>query len=587
MSTYVRAVFLQVLAIALLGIGLQVKQTSSQGTQGFTAQNQFDLLVSNIKTLASKLGEIHNDLCPLNCSCSQDLCQPLREGSFTCFEPRVSNETNLYNCSSLLRNKLGGNEKICSSIYVTSTKSSVTYPRSTTSPPTAAQMSAICRTQKLDNVFVDISSQIPYYADYYVGMVDGSRRVFPGTFEEGEGPCLAYDSRKRPWYNGGINYANHLIILIDSGDGMANNPIPGDFTTSRLMLAKQFASALMGSVYSNNYINVFNFGGNNSLYKSSTQVSFTSADPESHPELQHLNDQINSITIETGVETKPEDFVGALNITLKAFSDAASDLASDALLNIIVFTDGSFTQANGGLNWSDSNVAGIISQLQARKVNLFIYGDPGKYDSDLRMLSNNVNGVKDADTFVYLNQTDLHNFDPLLSMISYFGYLAASSSAKYNNTPLWSPPYRDYFNIGLIVTVTMPAFNANKSFVGVAAMDIILEQLGSQQEAFKAIVTAQQNGLTAGSSMVSVPATFDEPCASPYKDVQDILCLGGSSKGDSKCCNTCGPSGGPSSGKKNKPSGGAFLSISSIYAAHLDKALYNETRGLWSGSLRV
>ncbi|KAL2613936.1 hypothetical protein R1flu_025628 [Riccia fluitans] len=421
MSTYVRAVFLQVLAIALLGIGLQVKQTSSQGTQGFTAQNQFDLLVSNIKTLASKLGEIHNDLCPLNCSCSQDLCQPLREGSFTCFEPRVSNETNLYHCSSLLRNKLGGNEKICSSIYVTSTKSSVTYPRqSRTSPPKPAQMRAICRTQELDN--------------------------------------------------------------------------------------------------------------------SSTRVSFTSAEPESHQELQDLKDQINSITFEPGVETKPEDFVGALNITLKAFSDAASDrkLSSDALLNIILFTDGSFTQANGGLNYSDSNVAGIISQLQARKVNLFIYGDPGKYDSDLRMLSNNVNGVKDADTFVYLKQTDIHNLDPLFSMKSYFGYLAASSSAKYNNTPLWTPPYRDAYNIGEIATVTMPAFNANKSFVGVAAIDIILDQLGSLGNAFKDIVIDQQNGLTAGTSMVSVPATFvDEPCASPYKHGQDVLCPGGSSEGDS------------------------------------------------------
>ncbi|KAL2613932.1 hypothetical protein R1flu_025624 [Riccia fluitans] len=551
MPKYVRAVFIQVLAIAALGIGLQIKQTSSQGTQGFSAQNQFDLLVSNIKILASKLGEIHSVLCPQNCACSQDFCQPLRKGSFTCFEPRVSNETNLYNCSSLLRRELGGNEKICSSIYVTNT-SSVSYPRqSITSPPKAAQMSAICRTQELENVFVDISSQVPYFADYYVGMVDGSHRAFPGTLEEGGDPCLAYDSRKRPWYTGGINYANHLIILIDSGDGMTSNPILGNFTTSRLMLAKQFASALMGSVYSNNYINVFNFGGNNSLYKSSTRVSFTSADPESHPELQHLNDQINSITIEIGVETKPEDFVGALNITLKAFSDAVSDLASDALLNIILFTDGSFTQANGGLNLSNPKVAGIINQLQTRKVKLFIYGDPGKYDSDLQILSNSVNGVKNADTFVYLKQTDVNNFDPLFSMKSYFGYLAASSNAKYNKTPLWSPPYRDYFNVGLIVTVTMPSFSANKSFVGVAGIDIILEQLGSQQEAFKAIVTAQQNSLTAGSAMVSVPTTFDELCASPYKDVQDILCLGGSSKGDGKCCNTCGPS----SRKKKIPRG--------------------------------
>lgn len=70
-------------------------------------------------------------------------------------------------------------------------------------------------------------------------------------------PCTAYDSRKRPWYNGAISHPNHLVILLD----IAFVPLDVSYVeqSDALSMATDFAKALLYSVYYEDRINVVEF----------------------------------------------------------------------------------------------------------------------------------------------------------------------------------------------------------------------------------------------------------------------------------------------------------------------------------------
>ncbi|KAL2613918.1 hypothetical protein R1flu_025610 [Riccia fluitans] len=306
---------IEVLAIVVFTISLQVWQTNSQGSQGISAQDQFDLMVNNTKSIASKLGEIYSSSCPQDCPCSQDLCQPLGKGTF--LPASHISDPGLYNCSSKLREKLMRNEQ-----------------------------------------------------PSYISWKGGKWGVMP--FE-----C---------------------------------------------------ASSLMETVYTSkeleNYINVFSFGGNNSLYKEPTTVQFNPEDPESHPELTDLKKQIDTLKVD-GAKTTLDDFLVALNLTLTDFNESASKANARPPLqpNIILFTDGFFTSS---LN--QSSVTDVRNRLVSQGVNLFIYGiDANGNDAGLISFLDNVNGF--SGIYQSLTPSNLSAHDPLFSMRSYFGFLAASHRA--------------------------------------------------------------------------------------------------------------------------------------------------------------
>ncbi|KAL2613911.1 hypothetical protein R1flu_025603, partial [Riccia fluitans] len=426
-----------------------------------------------IKALASSLGAAYDTPCPPSCPCSQDLCRPLPTSSKAiCFPSDHNIDSNLYSCTDLLaKDRVTSN---CASVVVTNTTSSVNYVRvdengnvTLSQNPENTQTSAVCRTQQLDDVFQSISTTFgTYYVDYYVGTIDGSVRTFPGREDQTDN-CAAFDSRKRPFYNGGISYPNHLVILIDRGSDMGGDAtLPaGTSSGSRLENAQKFASSLMETVYVDSYVNVFTFGGGGGIpYQDSRKVLFNYTNPQNHPELQPLKNQIIS-TIINDTATVPADFVEALNVSFRAFDTVSESLA----LNIIIFTDGGFTAT---IDYSDASTVAVINQVKSR-TKLFIYGiTPAASDAGLQTLSNRVDGY-------YRNLETLPDFrGPLVSMGTYFGYLAASHKISYGDTPFWTRNYKDFFSIGDIVTVAMPAFNTNNTFVGVAGIDITLDELG-------------------------------------------------------------------------------------------------------------
>ena len=69
--------------------------------------------------------------------------------------------------------------------------------------------------------------------------------------------------------------------------------------------------------------------------------------------------------------------------------------------------------------------------------------------------------------------------DPLWTLRSYFGILARIRLTATNNRPSWTSPYEDSGSLGMIITVEFPAFADNYTLIGVAGIDVLLEELGS------------------------------------------------------------------------------------------------------------
>ncbi|KAL3678954.1 hypothetical protein R1sor_021910 [Riccia sorocarpa] len=523
-------VALQILVLVCCLQQLQaIPQQPSPGNQLFTQA------VTGVKTIADALGKAYDNLCPGNCdsTCSQDLCRPLPDNSSPICFKKARNESILFNCTNPHQ------EQRCISVSVTIDKSSVTYVRENGNPKmdaTVFQRSAVCRTQRLDGTFRIVSQAFgQYFAQYYVGTIDGTLRTFPGREDGSPGNCVLYDSRRRPWYNGAIYCPNHLVILIDRGRSMKDDVSSGP-SSSKLDVVKTFASSLMETVYADSYVNVFAFGGGSDItYSKSVQVQFNSSDPNLDP----LKSRINSTTLNVTTNTQPDDFVSALNVTLKAFQDP--DVKSRNLLqNVILLTDGVFTET---INYDDPSVKDVFTRLKSLNITLFIYGITLDHDDGMKNLSDHVSGS-------YQDIHEVQDFsDPLFSMGSYLGYLATCHRNMYAD-PFWSPNYRDYFNISDIVTVAAPAFSADNSFVGVAAIDVILEELGPDWSAdrndFLNAVTEQRSNQSKVHVLPQTqrPEAFDDSstCSNSYENSYPLCPSRRKSTGPPDkgiCCDSC------------------------------------------------
>ncbi|OAE21458.1 hypothetical protein AXG93_560s1000 [Marchantia polymorpha subsp. ruderalis] len=467
-----------VAAFVIFAFFSEIPRTSAQSN----VNDYFDQMEADVKELARKLGEIFSSPCGNDPSCpngcSQSMCQQL-----------ANNLPISY---------------INASASVTRSNSSVTYfSYGGQDQPSDVESSSICRTQLLDETFQNVSSKVNYYLDYYVGLIDGTRRAYPGR-EEQQDSCLLYDSRIRPWYSGAITYPNHLVILVDIGHSMTDplKTAPSGLDT-KLHAAQNFSLALLSTAYKDNYINVVSFGGaQNDSYTRSLQVGFNYDNPSIHKELATLNLKILNFTNQTSVlNTDVTAFVTGLNTTLRAFSDSTLPNAQlyNLSKNIVLFTDGSFASQD---ILNDPSVVAAIAELQAINVNLFVYSD--ELSVGLQSLTAEMNG-----SYTVWASND----NPLHEMRSYFGYLAASHRNLFNDTPFWIDNYRDAYNISDIITVSMPAFDQDK-FVGVAAIDVPFPQLPrDDMNNLGQRRTTRDNTLESASSSTrasSVPPIFDD-----------------------------------------------------------------------------
>lgn len=84
--------------------------------------------------------------------------------------------------------------------------------------------------------------------------------------------------------------------------------------------------------------------------------------------------------------------------------------------------------------------------------------------------------------------------NPLWTLRSYFGILARIRITALNNKPSWTRPYQDSGSLGQIITVVFPAFADNYTLIGVAGIDVLLEELGSiTQSDFTSVLISHGN----------------------------------------------------------------------------------------------
>ncbi|KAG6549495.1 hypothetical protein Mapa_009031 [Marchantia paleacea] len=530
-----RSLFVE--AVVIFSVIAQSPRAGAQPVQMNRGDEYLALIEDSVQKLAEKLAEVYPSECdaddPEPCGlCTQDECHPMN-GTPVCANVTKNTRCNAHypGCPS--------------SIRVTKERSCLAYPReSIDALPDRAQTRTICRTQGLDATFIELFERNPYHADYYVGFPDGSRRSYPGREEADENSlysCSSYDCRKRPWYNSAISNQNHLVILVDS----RKVPLDPSFTErgDTLNLSKQYAKALLDTVYYEDRINVVAFDSEskaNALKTSSVVVGFNDTDPQNHVELKDLLKKIDEILpAEDDVKLTSSNLTSGLQEALGLF--AAAETAVKMTKNVIVFTNGDILQ--------DEVLNRTLDEISSSLVRLFIFSikSSKSTDENLQILS----ALADRTRGIHITLTSTQN--PLYQLRSYFGYQALMQKLSGRSMPFWTPAYADYYDIGKIITVTVPAFSKTvpTRFIGVAAIDVLYLEIGDIKDDFQQALHNRptQKGVIDKMIFQSTRPyddSFGDPCMDLTKDASEMAMCKTEKKIDPAqnfldrlCCDNC------------------------------------------------
>ncbi|BBN17536.1 hypothetical protein MPTK1_7g15360 [Marchantia polymorpha subsp. ruderalis] len=528
----------------------QSSQAGGQPMQRIRGDEYLALIEDSVLQLAGRVAEMYpwpeqcdTDAPGACAACTQDECRPLT-GPTQCV-----NVTKNARCNTHFPGCVA-------SIAVSKDESRVAFPReSIEERPDKAQLKSICGTKGLDGVFKDLYAKNPYHASYYVGFIDGTRRLYPGRDEADENSlysCAAYDPRKRPWYNAAITHRNHLIILIDT----RYVPLDASFTqkTDTLSLYKDFAQELLQAVYDGDRVNVVAFDSKaRALVPSSVVVEINVEHPQHHDELEVLDSKMAELTRpdQGGDKLASSNLGSGLQEALRLFGEADDTMAK----NIIVFT-------NGGI-LSDEALNTTLDAVASNSVRLFLYSTKST-DANHQLL----NQVANRSRGIHIRLTSSQN--RLWSLRSYFSYLAALQQTAGRIMPFWTPSYTDYYDIGEITTVTVPILSpvgqpvgssekadTPQRLIGVAGIDVLYLEIGDILDEFRAALQNRQveDGVyddhVFNSTMPYDDSSVDS--CNEISDGPDVLCKSDSNVKtkflDRMCCRTCSEGSGRSNSK--------------------------------------
>ncbi|KAG6542310.1 hypothetical protein Mapa_016339 [Marchantia paleacea] len=542
----------------------QSSQTGGQKLQKSRGDEYLALIEDSVLKLAERVAEMY----PLPLQCGTDAPRPCG----TCTQDECRPMTGTTQCVNVTQNpRCNAHFPGCvASISVSKEESRVAFARESIEDlPDKAQVRSICGSKGLDGVFKDLYEKNPYHASYYVGFIDGTRRLYPGREEADENSlysCAAYDPRKRPWFNAAITHRNHLIILIDT----RYVPLDASFVQKNdtLSLAKDFARELLQAVYDGDRVNVVAFDSKaRALVPSSVLVEMNVVDPQHHEELKVLESKIVELTRPDQGDDKLtfSNLGSGLQEALRLFGEADDRMAK----NIIVFTSGGIL--------GDEALNETLDAVASNSVRLFLYSTKST-DENHQVL----NEVANRSRGIHIRLTSSKN--RLWSLRSYFGYLAALQQPAGRIMPFWTPSYTDYYDIGEITTVTVPILSpvaqpvgstkkadAPQRLIGVAAIDVLYLEIGDILDEFRAALQNRQvkdgvfDEYVFNSTMPYDDSSVDS--CNEFSDGSQVIC-----KSDTKpktrfldrmCCRTCSVGSGRSNSKiwiyMGSSLGGLFL----------------------------
>ncbi|KAL2613944.1 hypothetical protein R1flu_025636 [Riccia fluitans] len=196
------------------------------------------------------------------------------------------------------------------------------------------------------------------------------------------------------------------------------------------------------------------------LEPESIVVLFNESDPQHHEELHPLKTKVSNLRPATGdSQVTSSNLTAGLQEALRLF-DGVSNMA---VKNIVLFTSGDIFYDDVGLNTT-------LKQVSDNLIRLFIFSVNTRGD--------NLDRVAVTASGYHFRLTTSEN--PLFRMRAYFSYLAVlRNMSTTTDLPFWTPSYKDFYDIGKIITVVYPAFTRTepRKLLGVAAIDVLYNEI--------------------------------------------------------------------------------------------------------------
>ncbi|XP_033102460.1 voltage-dependent calcium channel subunit alpha-2/delta-1-like, partial [Anneissia japonica] len=327
----------------------------------------------------------------------------------------------------------------------------VTYNQSAVQIPTDIYvkdpiiLNAIKVTDGIDEVFMDNMMNDTELLWQYVGSSTGFYRSYPGKdwdLPEGKLTMDQYDVRRRSWYIGAANSPKDVLILVDisgSTSGITSN------------LIKVSVCEAIDTLGDDDFVNVALFN-DNTTFLDSKLTTFVQANLRNK---QHLKKEIKEYMDQKKATEKMANYTRALEFAfteLKKLMDAAeqSDLGIGAQCNsvILMFTDGGPDKAKEIINKYNSD----------NRTRIFVYnvGPNAMVSSD---------GVKSMACMTNGYFSNIPSIGAVrLTTLDYIPVLSRPLVLAGNRTYQWSNIYLDALGLGMMTTLTLPAFNKSKTY---------------------------------------------------------------------------------------------------------------------------
>lgn len=136
---------------------------------------------------------------------------------------------------------------------------------------------------------------------------------------------------------------------------------------------------------------------------------------------------------------------------------------------ILTITDGQIMPVDSGTTANSTSVFASIRSLNTL-LQIYSFDRAPSAASRLKTLA--------CDCFGTYERIITTVKNPLWTLRSYFGILARVRLTASKNMPYWTKPYNDNGSLGKVITVVYPAFVDNYTLIGVAGVDVLLEDLG-------------------------------------------------------------------------------------------------------------
>ncbi|KAG0614508.1 hypothetical protein M758_6G182600 [Ceratodon purpureus] len=479
---------------------------------------------------ASK-NEICANLDGCSAECSRVACHPLLGESLNMCTSVDNNEFFKQTCPP---------EACRDKIKLDYSRSHVTLPAPASIKLQTEVAQDICMQRMLDSTFKTLSLPSNYSLIYF-GSTSGAFRGFPGR-EQNETQCSSFDPRWRPWYLNGIAVSRDLKILVDIGNRMGisvSPPYNRPPLTTYLDVTKDITLGLLQALSPGDNVEVFSFNNDTTTSLGgvfSVNSSYNYFNPSGHPELAPLISRVNAL-----VSTAPaalSDLNGAISKAAASFNQLQS------LKVIIVLSNGLFVV--------NSTTFPALA-LQKNQAKLMVYKLPTNDDGgDPFMLKTTFQRDICSVQGSFESLDALATANPLYSVRSYFTYLARVQLATVGNNVTWSNKYASVSQDQNAITPTYPAFGSDGQLIGVAGIDVVVDNL---DEPLRTLVL--QAIKTRISGTLQAPATIPMTCY--YQNESSSSVCPGSTPADSSaicpttdtsstladrtCCGSCGSDG--------------------------------------------